>query len=76
MKRTTIFLPEQTVKQLQRAAQRRHVSTATLIREAVATYLSTPRSAGAIPSIAGQFASGSGETSEHVDELLWEDPHA
>jgi len=76
MKRTTIFLPEQTLRQLQRAAQRKKVSAATLVREAIASYLSAPASVGAIPSIAGQFASGSSDTSERVDELLNRDPHA
>ena len=76
MKRTTIFLPEQTLKQLQRVAQRKHVSTAALVREAVTSYLSAPAAASALPSIAGQFASGTSDTSEHVDDLLWKNPHA
>jgi metal-responsive CopG/Arc/MetJ family transcriptional regulator len=76
MKRTTIFLPEQTLRQLQRAAQRKNVSAATLVREAIVSYLSTPASERALPSIAGQFASGSSDTSERVDELLNQDPHA
>ena len=75
MKRTTIFLPERTLKQLQRAAQRRHVSTAALVREAVTNYLSAPAAAAGLPSITGQFASGTSDTSDHVDELLWKDPH-
>ncbi|MEO9251735.1 MAG: ribbon-helix-helix protein, CopG family [Gemmatimonadaceae bacterium] len=36
MNRTTIFLDDQTLRQLQRAAQRKHVSATTLVREAVA----------------------------------------
>jgi metal-responsive CopG/Arc/MetJ family transcriptional regulator len=76
MKRTTIFLPEQTLRELQRAAQRKHVSTATLVREAVTTYLSAPATGSDLPSITGQFASGARDTSERADELLWKDPHA
>lgn len=79
MKRTTIFLPEQTLRQLQRRAQRKQVSTATLVREAVTRYLDapdTPTTAARLPSIAGKFASGTSDTSDHADELLWHDPHA
>lgn len=76
MKRTTIFLPEQTLQQLQRAAQRKNVSAATLVREAIASYLSAPGVGRALPSIAGKFASGNSDTSERVDELLKRDPHA
>lgn len=76
MKRTTIFLDDQTLLQLQRAARRKHVSAATLVREAVARYLDAPDSIGKVPSIAGRFASGESDTSERTDELLWTDPHA
>ncbi len=76
MKHTTIFLDDQTLRQLQRAAQRKHVSGTTLVREAVARYLEAPDSTGKVPSIAGRFASGASDTSERTDELLWNDPHA
>lgn len=76
MKRTTVFLPELTLRQLQLAAQRKQVSTALLIREAVTRYLNTPDTIGQLPSVAGKFASGTRDTSERTDELLWEDPHA
>ena len=76
MKRTTIFLDEQTIRQLQRIAQRKHVSAANLVREAVARYLDAPEPDGKLPSVAGKFASGESDTSEHVDDLLWKDPHA
>lgn len=75
MKRTSIFLDEQTLLRLQRAAQRKGVSSATLVREAVARFLDTPEKAG-LPSITGGFASGKQDTSERIDELLWRDPHA
>lgn len=74
MKRTTIFLDPKIERELKRLASRRGVSFATVVREAMAAYLVTP-SAGTVPSIAGQFASGKQDTSERVDELLWQDPH-
>lgn len=76
MRRTTIFLPEQTLLQLQRTARRKHISTATLVREAVTRYLATPDPEAKVPSIAGQFASGARDTAERGDDLLWRDPHA
>jgi predicted transcriptional regulator len=76
MKRTTFFLDEQLLLRLQKAAQRSGVSSAALVREALALYLDAPRSASAVPSVAGLFASGSTDTSERVDDLLWRNPHA
>jgi len=75
MKRTTVFFDDQMMLQLQRAAQRAGVSTASLVREAVAMYLAAPGVTSPLPSIAGQFASGLRDTSEQVDSLLWKDPH-
>lgn len=79
MKRTSLFLDEQLQRQLQRLAQRRGVSFATVVREALAVYVASPQapdSAPAVPAIAGRFASGHGDTAGRVDELLWRDPHA
>ena len=76
MKRTTIFLPENTLRQLQRTAQRKHVSTATLVREAVSRYLDAPETVTGLPSVSGQFASKSSDTAERTDAMLWHDPHA
>ncbi|HEY5085815.1 MAG TPA: CopG family transcriptional regulator [Gemmatimonadaceae bacterium] len=76
MKRTTIFLPDNTLRQLQRTAQRKHVSTATLVREAVTRYLDAPETIAGLPSVSGQFSSGSSDTAERTDQLLWDDPHA
>lgn len=75
MKRTTIFLDEQILHRLQRAAQRKGVTTATVVREAVARYLEAPSSAANIPSLAGKFASGESDTSERAEQLLWRDPY-
>ena len=76
MKRTTVFLDEATLLRLQKVAQRTGVSSAALVREALAMYLDAPVAPSPMPSITGQFASGSTDTAEHVDDLLWRDPHA
>ena len=76
MKRTTVFLDEQTLLRLRRAAQRKGVSSATLVREAVSRYLDAPPAKRGLPSVAGQFASTHRDTAERTDELLWRDPHA
>jgi Ribbon-helix-helix protein, copG family len=75
MKRTTVFLDEATLVRLQRMAQRSGVSSAALVREAVALYLDAPVAPSPLPPIAGQFTSATADTSERVDELLWRDPH-
>jgi hypothetical protein len=76
MKRTTVFLDEQTIRRLRREAHRLGVSSATLVREAVSRYLNAPQGAGGLPPIAGKFSSAATDTAERVDELLWQDPHA
>lgn len=76
MKRTTIFLDEQLLSRAQRLAQRRGVSFATVVREALSQYVVQPQTPSALPSVAGAFDSGTSDTSERVDELLWHDPHA
>jgi hypothetical protein len=76
MKRTTVFLDEQLLADAQRAADRAGVSFATLVREALSVYLSGVQTNRGLPTIAGQFASGTSDTSERVDEQLWRDPHA
>jgi predicted transcriptional regulator len=75
MRRTTIFLDDKLLRQLKRLAQRRGVSFASVVREAMATYVAEPASAGAVPSVAGRFASDSADTSARVDDLLWKEPH-
>lgn len=75
MKRTSLFLDEQLLRSLAREARRRDISVAAVVREAVAAYLVRPRGA-VVPSVAGQFASGTADTSERAHELFWRDPHA
>jgi len=75
MHRTTIFLDDKLQRRLQRLAERRGVSFASVVREALAQYVARPAGSSALPSIAGRFSSGQPDTSERVDELLWRDPH-
>ena len=75
MKRTSLFFDEPLLRSLAREARRRDTSVAAVVREAVAAYLAHPRGA-TVPSVTGQFASGTTDTSERAHELLWRDPHA
>ena len=75
MKRTSLFLDDRLLESLRRAADKRGVSVALLVREAVAAYLAGPRATAPVPSIAGKYASGTTDTSTRVDELLWKNPH-
>ena len=75
MKRTSLFLEERLLKALNRAAKQRQVSVASLIREAVAEYLSGSVSGGRLPSVAGRFSSKHSDTAARHEELLWTDPH-
>jgi hypothetical protein len=76
MKRTSLFLDAKILRDLKSAADRRNVSVASLVREAIARYLAEPSGAARLPSVAGRFSSGKKNTSARVDELLWRDPHA
>lgn len=75
MKRTTVFIDDGTLKRLQQAAARKGVSSAAMIREALAVYLATPATPTPAPSVLGQFASGKSDTASNVDEMLWSNPH-
>ncbi|MFN2316449.1 MAG: CopG family transcriptional regulator [Gemmatimonadales bacterium] len=77
MERTTVFLPPELAEQAKRHAARHGQSFAAVIREALTSYLASgPRTTPSLPSIVGQFASGTADTAERVDDLLWKDPHA
>ncbi len=78
MKRTTVFLDEALLKGLRQAARREGKSFAAVLREAVAFYLGrgSGESGRRVPTIAGQFASGCGDTAERQEDLLWQEPHA
>lgn len=75
MHRTTIFLDDKLRQRLDRIARQRDVSFASVVREALAAYVARPAATSALPSVTGRFASGESDTSERVDELLWNDPH-
>ncbi len=80
MKRTSLFLDDKVVGQLQRLARRRGQSFAAVVREALAVYAAEPAgdatASPVVPAIAGRFRSGFTDTSARVDDLLWRDPHA
>jgi len=76
MKRTSLFIDEQTTRQLQKIAKTRGISFAAVVREALAGYVAGPERRSTVPSIAGRFSSGFADTSERADELLWPDPHS
>jgi hypothetical protein len=75
MRRTTLFIDDKVLRRAQRAARARGVSFATVVREALALYLSRPDAPGNVPAIAGRFTSGHDDTADRADELLWNDPH-
>lgn len=75
-KRTTIFIDPELEARLRRYAEREGKSAASVVREALATYLDTRVAGGSgVPGLAGRFESGKTDTSERVDDLLWRDPH-
>jgi predicted DNA-binding ribbon-helix-helix protein len=76
MKRTSLFLDAPILRDLKRAADRRQVSVASLVREAISRYLAERTSAARLPSVTGRFSSGKRNTSGRTEELLWRDPHA
>jgi hypothetical protein len=77
MKRTTIFVPEALERDLQLYANRVGRPVASVAREALAEYLVRRRDKSALPSFAGRFTSGTTDTAEHHEELLYKDltPH-
>lgn len=75
MKRTSLFLDAAILRDLKRAAERRQVSVASLVREAISRYLAEPAGAPQLPSLTGRFSSGKTNTAERADKLLWRDPH-
>ncbi len=76
MKRTTVFLDDSILVKANRYAEKHGTSFASVVREALAVFLTRPAEESMLPSIAGRFSSGRTDTSERADELLWRDPHA
>jgi hypothetical protein len=78
VKRTTIFIEEQVERDLQAVARKQGRPVASVVREAIATYVVNQRETShRLPSFAGVGASGRRDVAERYEELLWEDlePH-
>ena len=74
MKRTTIFVDPALEKHVQAIAERRKVTFASVVREALVAYVSTQEGATQL-SFIGAGASGRRDTAEHHEALLWNQPH-
>jgi hypothetical protein len=75
MKRTSLFLDDRIMADIRRLAAKRGVSVATIVREALASYVAEPQEKGRVPSIAGRFKSGKRDTATRSNELLWKVVH-
>jgi hypothetical protein len=75
MKRTTVFLPEALERDLQAEAKRRGEPMASIVREALASYVAANRSPGGSLSFVACGAAADGQGAERHEELLWRDPH-
>jgi predicted transcriptional regulator len=75
MKRTTIFVDPALEKHVQAIAERRKVTFASVVREALAAYVSSQEGATQL-SFVGAGASGHRDTAERHEELLWSQPHS
>ena len=75
MKRTSLFLDDRIMADVKRLAAKRGVSVATIVREALASYVEEPREKGKLPPIAGRFSSGKRDTATRSNELLWKVVH-
>ena len=75
MKRTTLFLDEQTERELQEVARRQKRPMAAVVREAIAEYVA--RATAAQPPKAVGFIgigrSGHRNTADRHEDLLWKD---
>jgi hypothetical protein len=77
MKRTTIFVPEALERDLQLYAIREGRAAASIVREAVAEYLTRRQDARRLPSFTGAFVSGRSDIAERHEALLFDrlSPH-
>lgn len=75
MKRTTVFVDPALEKHVQAIAERRRVTFASVVREALVAYVSSQEGAAQL-SFIGAGASGRRDTAERHEELLWSQPHA
>ena len=72
MKRTTVELPDELDAQLHREAERRSTTVSELTREAIEAYLRPGQRRKLIAAGAGR--SGRDDISEHIEEILSEEP--
>jgi predicted transcriptional regulator len=72
MKRTTIFISETLERDLQLYARRTGRPSASVVREAIAVFISREASPVALPSFAGAFDSGRTDTADSHEELLFD----
>jgi len=77
MKRTTIFVPESLERDLQLWARREGKPVASVVRDALAAYLTGHRSGARLPSYAGIGDSGRRDVAERHEDTLFRDldPH-
>jgi predicted transcriptional regulator len=74
MKRTTIFLDEAVERDLQALARQQARPVASLVREAVASYIATRQpEAAARPGFIASGSSGRTDVAERHEELLWQE---
>lgn len=75
MRRTTIFVPEPLERDLQLYARRAQTPVASVVREAIAEYLTARQPKSMLPSFTGIANSGRTDTAERHEEQLWNEPH-
>lgn len=78
MKRTTLFLDEETERELQRISRRQKRPMAVVVREAIAEYVAQAKAAetAKVVGFIGIGRSGRRDTAERHEDLLWKDlPH-
>lgn len=68
---TSVYLPDEIERSLQRLVQQTGKPKAELIREAIEVYLESQKHP--LPRSIGIGASDRGDLSERVDELLWQE---
>lgn len=73
MKRTTISLPDEMARALEREARRQGTSVSALTREALAARLNLSRGADRQLPFAGLGRSGESDTARRADEILAEE---
>ena len=75
MKRTTVFLPESLERDLQGYARRAGKPMASVVREALETYVVSRRESGSRLSFVACGAGARTDVAERHEQLLWATPH-